>query len=256
MTMNLLPPTKKSYLNVSYSIRTFIHLNIRQAMIMIQQFFFFGHGNDNVLHDYQQKPCEGALTEKECLEALKDMESDKTPGTDGLPAEFYKVFWKDISTILIKSLNYACEKDQLSITQRRGIIKLIPKKDAEPYFIKNWRPLTLLNCDYKIAAKSIANRLKVFLPNLINNDQTGFIKGRFIGENIRLIDSVICYAKEKNIPGLLLFLDFEKAFDTIEWPFIRKYFGFGASIIKWINLFYYRPESCVLNNGCRGNEFF
>ena len=157
------------------------------------------------------------------------MESDKTPGTDGLPAEFYKVFWKDISTILIKSLNYAYEKDQLSITQRRGIIKLIPKKDAEPYFIKNWRPLTLLNCDYKIAAKSIPNRLKVFLPNLINNDQTGFIKGRFIGENIRLIDSVICYAKEENIPGLLLFLDFEKAFDTIEWPFIRKtlqYFGF------------------------------
>ena len=132
------------------------------------------------------------------------------------------VFWKDLSTILIKSLNYAYEKDQLSITQRRGIIKLIPKKDAEPYFIKNWRPLTLLNCDYKIAAKSIANRLKVFLPNLINNDQTGFIKGRFIGENIRLIDSVICYAKEKNIPGLLLFLDCEKAFDTIEWPFIRK----------------------------------
>jgi len=150
------------------------------------------------------------------------MESDKTPGTDGLPAEFYKVFWKDISTILIKSLNYAYEKDQPLITQRRGIIKLIPKKDAEPYFIKNWRPLTLLNCDYKIAAKSIANRLKVFLPNLINNDQTGFIKGRFIGENIRLIDSVICYAKEKNIPGLLLFLDCEKAFDTIEWPFIRK----------------------------------
>ena len=174
------------------------------------------------------------------------------------PTEFYKVFWKDISTILIKSLNFAYGKDQLSTTQRRGIIKLITKKDAEPYFIKNWRPLTLRNCDYKIAAKSIANRLKVFLPKLINNDQTGFIKGRFIGENIRLLDSVVCYAKEKNIPGLLLFLDFEKAFDTIEWPFIRKtlqYFGFGASIIKWINLFYYGPESCVLNNGWATNFF-
>ena len=92
--------------------------------------------------------------EKECLEALKDTESDKTPGTDGLPPEFYKVFWKDISTILIKSLNFAYEKDQLSITQRRGIIKLIPKKDAEPYFTKNWRPSILLNCDYKIALES------------------------------------------------------------------------------------------------------
>ena len=77
--MNLLPLTKKSYLNVSYSIRTFIHLNIRQAMIMIQQFFFFEYGNDNIVHDYEKKACEGVLTEKECLEALKDTESDKTP---------------------------------------------------------------------------------------------------------------------------------------------------------------------------------
>ena len=178
--------------------------------------------------------------------------------TDGLPAEFYKVFWKDVSSTLISALNYAYETGKLSITQRRGIIKLIPKKDAEPFFIKNWRPLTLLNSDYKIAAKSIANRLKPLLPDLINYDQTGFIRGRFIGENIRLIDSVICYTKENNIPGLLLFLDFEKAFDTIEWPFIRKtfqHFGFGSSILKWLNLFYCCPESCVLNNGW-ASDFF
>ena len=152
------------------------------------------------------------------------MESEKTPGTDGLPAEFYKVFWKDNSSILISALNFAYESGQLSITQKRGIIKLIPKKDADPSLIKNWRPLY-----YKIAAKSIANRLKSVIPNLINNDQTGFIKGRRIGENIRLLESVICFAKENNIPGLFLFLDFEKAFDTLEWTFIRKtleHFGF------------------------------
>ena len=72
------------------------------------------------------------------------MEPNKTPGSDGLPAEFYKVFWKEISTTLIRALNYSYESGQLSITQRRGIIKLIPKKDAEPYFIKNWRPLTVI----------------------------------------------------------------------------------------------------------------
>ena len=96
------------------------------------------------------------------------------------------------------------------------------------------------------------------LPDLINNDQTGFIKGRFIGENIRLIDSVIGFAKERNIPGLLLFLDFEKAFDTIEWPFIRKtlrYFGFGDGVINWMNIFYGNVESCVLNNGWASNFF-
>ena len=196
--------------------------------------------------------------EKECLEALQYMESEKTPGTDGLPAEFYKVFWKDISSILISALNFAYESGQLSVTQKRGIIKLIPKKDADPSLIKNWRPLTLLNCDYKIAAKSIANRLKSVIPNLINNDQTGFIKGRFIGENIRLLESVICFAKENNIPGLILFLDFEKAFDTLEWTFIRKtleHFGFGKGIISWINLFYRCPESCLLNNGWASNFF-
>ena len=220
--------------------------------------FFPKREDENTIQEQELIVCEGALTEKECLEALKDMGTEKTPGTDGLPAEFYKVFWRNISAILIRALNYAYETGQLSVTQRRGIIKLIPKKDAEPFFIKNWRPLTLLNCEYKIAAKSIANRLKPSLPNLINYDQTGFIKGRFIGENIRLIDSVICYAKDKNIPGLLLFLDFEKAFDTIEWSFIRKtfqHFGFGSSMLKWLNLFYCRPESCVLNNGW-ASEFF
>ena len=186
------------------------------------------------------------------------MESDKTPGTDGLPAEFYKVFWKDISSFLISALNYAFDSGCLSVTQRRGVIKLIPKKDAELYFIKNWRPITLLNTDYKIAAKSIANRIKLVLPNLINYDQTGFLKGRFIGENIRLIDSIIQYATKKNIPGLLLFIDFEKAFDSLEWPFIHdtlRSYGFGASLIKWVKTLYSHTESCILNNGWASNFF-
>ena len=180
------------------------------------------------------------------------MECNKTPSSDGLPAEFYKVFWNDIADFFLKSINQAYHAGQLSVTQRRGIIKLIPKKDAEPYLIKNWRPISLLNCDYKIAAKAIANRFKHVLPDLIDNDQTGFLKGRFIGENIRLVDGVIKHAAAKNIPGLLLFLDFEKAFDTVEWSFIQKtlkHFNFGPSTMNWIRLFYHNTESCILNNG-------
>ena len=180
------------------------------------------------------------------------MESDKTSGTDGLPAEFYKVFWKDISHFLISALNFAFDSDCLSVTQRRGVIKLIPKKDAELYFIKNWRPITLLN----ITAKSIANRIKLVLPNLINYDQTGFLKGRFIGENIRLIDCIIQYATEKNITGLLLFIAFEKGFDSLEWSFIHdtlSFYGFGASLINWVKTLYSQTESCILNNGWASN---
>ena len=124
--------------------------------------------------------------------------------------------------------------------------------------LKNWRPITFLNTDYKIAAKAIANRVKSVLPRLINYNQTGFMKGSFIGENIRLIDCIIQYAKEKNIPGLLVFIDFEKAFDSLEWSFILdtlRFFGFGISIIHWVRVFYNKTESCVLSNGWASNFF-
>ena len=152
------------------------------------------------------------------------MVADKSPGTDGLPCEFYKVFWNDVVEILINSFNCNYEIGKLSISQRRGIIKLIPKKDADLNSIKNWRTLTLLKCDYKIGTKAIASCIKMFLPKLVFSDQTGFIRDRFIGENIRLVDSIIKYTKAKNMPGVLLFLDFETAFDTLEWPFICKTF--------------------------------
>ena len=186
------------------------------------------------------------------------MESNKSPGSDGLPAEFYKVFWNDINQYLLNALNCAFTKGLLSITQRRGLITLIPKKNKPTNLLKNWRPITLLNCDYKIATKSIASSIRKVLPRIINNDQTGFLKGRFIGENIRLIDSIINYTNTEKIPGLLLFVDFEKAFDSIEWSFIEKtlkYYNFGTSLVTWVKVFYTDISSCVLNNGW-SSDFF
>ena len=210
------------------------------------------------LNQIDKEKCEGLLTEKECLEAVKSMELGKSPGTDGLPAEFYKVFWKDISSFLIISLNISYQKGKLAITQRRGIISFIPKKDKALNELKNWRPITLLTYDSKIASKAIASRLKTVLADLIEYDQTGFLKGRSIAENICLINNVISYTHSKGIPGLLLFVDFEKAFDTIEWSFVRKtleHFGFGSSFINWISLFYTDIQSCIINNGWSGGFF-
>ena len=116
------------------------------------------------------------------------------------------------------------------MSQRRGIAKLIPKKDSDPGLIKNW-----VNYDYKIASKAIANRIKTALPELISDDQTDFIKTRCISDNIRTLDSVIKYTANKKVPGLLLFLDFEKAFGTLEWSFIKKKpskFSFGSLTVK------------------------
>ena len=105
-----------------------------------------------------------------------------------------------ISIWFDECLIYAYEQGTLSVSQRREIIKLTLKKDADPHFIKHWRPLTLLNCDCKIATKAIANRIRRVIPKLINDDQKGFLKGRFIGENIILIDSIIHYAADQPLP--------------------------------------------------------
>ena len=102
------------------------------------------------------------------------------------------------------------------------------------------------------------NTIQTFLPRLIDNDQTGFLRNRFIGENIRLVDNVINYANIKQIPGLLQFTDFEKAFDSLEWSFIEKtlnYYNFGSSLVAWIRLFYTDISSCVQNNGWTSDFF-
>jgi hypothetical protein len=106
------------------------------------------------------------------------------------------------------------------VTQTQGVITCIPNENKAKQFVKNWRPITLLNTVYTIAAGCIANRIKLTLDKLINQDQTGFIKGRPIGENTRLIYNIMQYTEEKNITSLLI--DFEQAFDLLSWSFVQK----------------------------------
>ena len=135
---------------------------------------------------------------------------------------------------------------------------MIPKDENNLTTLSNWRPITLLNVDYKILAKVISKRIESVLPKLIHSDQTGFIKGRFIGQNVRLLNDLLEYTDVKKIPGILLFIDFEKAFDTIEWPFIQnvlRHFNFGQVIRKWVSILYSDVESAVINGGYMTNYF-
>ena len=135
---------------------------------------------------------------------------------------------------------------------------MIPKDENNLTTLSNWRPITLLNVDYKILAKVIAKRIESVLPKLIHSDQTGFIKGRFIGQNVRLLNDLLEYTDVKKIPGILLFIDFEKAFDTIEWPFIQnvlRHFNFGQVIRKWVSILYSDVENAVINGGYMTNYF-
>ena len=95
-------------------------------------------------------------------------------------------------------------------------------------------------------------------PNVINPNQTGYIKGRFIGENVRLIHDIMHHTKLTDKPGIAIFLDFRKAFDTIEWCYLKKAlqtFGFGPDIQNWFDIIYNDASSCVLHNG-HASEFF
>ena len=114
---------------------------------------------------------------------------------------FLKKFWTDIGILILRSLNYGYRSGSLSVTQKQGIITCPPKPNKSRENLKNWRPISLLNVIYKMASAVISIRLKLFLHNLIHEDQKGFIAGRLIGENIRLIYDVLFETKNQNTPG-------------------------------------------------------
>jgi len=112
--------------------------------------------------------------------------------------------------------------------------------------------LSLLNTDYKILTKVLANRLQTVLDEIISHDQSGYIKKRYIGENIRTIADIIEYYNDRSDQGIIALLDFEKAFDTVNWKFLQHAltaFNFGDRFLRWIQIFYTDISSCCLNNG-------
>ena len=210
------------------------------------------------LDEETSESLEGLITYEEASAVLKSMKNGKSPGTDGMTVDFFKFFWKDLGHFVIKSLNEGFKMGKMSITQREGIIVCIPKGDRPREFLKNWRPISLLNVVYKIGSSCIANRIKTVLPDLISEDQTGFVPGRYIGDNLRLLYDIIYYLKNENQPGLLVSIDFEKAFDSVDWNFMEKVlkqFGFGSNILQWISAFYNDIKSSILVNGQASTSF-
>ena len=204
------------------------------------------------LTEKQRNDLEGLISKEEVLFTLKRMKNGTSPGSDGFTVEFYKFFWNDLGSFLVRAINESFKKESLSSPQKEGIITLLPKGDKPRQFLKNWRPITLLNVSYKIASGCIANRIKRILPDIIHSDQTGFVSGRCISENTRLLYDVIHYTEKRNLSGLLLLIDFEKAFDSVSWSFIKKtliFLKFGPDIKKWIDIFYKNTKSCVIVNG-------
>ena len=180
------------------------------------------------------------------------MKNDKTPGPDGIPADLYKVFWPRISIYLYKMLETAMATKEMPFSSQQGVLNLIPKPGKDSRLLKNLRPITLLNVDYKIMEKVISNRMMDALHYLIHEDQTGFMPGRRISINIRKILDIMDTLQDNDEPGLLLSIDYQKVFDKIE---IRSalgamnYFNFNPKIIDWVHTLYSNFYLKIQNNG-------
>ena len=211
------------------------------------------------LDDDARASCEGLVSIPEAEVALQQLKKDSAPGYDGLTGLFYQTFWPYISDLIIDSFNEAFDLKQMSISQRRAIITLIHKgKDLSRDELGNWRPISLTNFDYKILAKILANRFKGVISDIVDDDQTAYIRGRNITTILRLIDDVIEYVEVCNKTGAILALDYKKAFDSISKEYLLhcfKIFGFGDDFIQWVETLMSKTESAVIHYGWV-SEFF
>ena len=193
------------------------------------------------------------IEKPEILVAINKLKPNKAPGNDGLPVEFYKKFWGEIHGIIFQMYQEATDNEH-GFTQNinRGIISLIEKEGRDQRYVENWRPLTLLNVDYKIFSKILASRLEKVLPQIIHTDQVGFIKGRSMFNNLLDLLSIIEYCNIKNIEALLMSFDIEKAFDKAEHEVLYKImekFNFGNNFISYMKALYKNCHSCTINHG-------
>ena len=193
-----------------------------------------------VLSDSELDSCEGEFTKDELFAALGGFQTGKSPGSDGLPTEFYKVFWQDFGDILVLVLNENFRIGILTDSQREGLLRLLYKKD-DRRLVKNWRPISLLNTDYKIASKVIRERLKPVMQSIVHKDQTCGVVGRSIFSNLQFIGDMLGMIDKTNETEILVTLDQEKAFDRVDHDFLMRVlfnFGFGASFRGWVRSFF------------------
>ena len=192
------------------------------------------------------------ITSAELCHTITHMNTNKSPGIDGLPIEFYQVFWPQLQQeltllaneifILHLSPNY---------TQRLAVLTLL-YKTGDRSLLQNWRPISLLCADYKIVTKTITTRLQLILPHIIHPDQTCSVPGRHIFSTLYLIRDVLCYTQRKQQRAYLLSLDFQKAFDSIDHAYLLKTlerFRFGPLFIGFVLNIYTDIHSLVINNG-------
>ena len=208
----------------------------------------------------QVKRMDGSISKKEVSTAISTMKRNKSAGPDGIAAEFYKEFSSMIELELQRTLNEAHKEGTLPNSFLEGEV-CTPYKKGDPRNVRNYRPITLLNADYKILAKILALRLKRTINTITSTNQNGFVPGRLLFDNYFLSQLVQAYIDEVDDRGLMIFLDIEKAFDTVSWAYMTEAMTrlkIGPTFMRWIELMYNPstpPRRRVRTNGEYGDWF-
>lgn len=221
---------------------------------------------DRLLSSADRAACEGPLGEEglaaaELGDALKHAAKGKMPGSDGLTYEFYSLFWDVVGEPLAEVFSCAlAQGGSLTESQRLGVVVLLYKgaKAGSRALVKNYRPITLLNCDYKLLALALARRFSCPLASIIDPTQTAFLPGRWIGDNILMHLEEIDYLEETQQPGVIAFVDFEKAYDVTSRPWVTscmRALGFGPVAIGWVMLLLRDTRARCRFNGWHTRDF-
>ncbi|PNW83569.1 hypothetical protein CHLRE_05g235102v5 [Chlamydomonas reinhardtii] len=229
------------------------------------------------LHAAAEGSGDGALSDAELMAALAGSANGKAPGSDGVPYEVYKVFWALLGPRLCAAAAaaFAAAADAhdggemaaaLPASWREGIITLIYKgKSLDRAELASYRPITLLNCDFKMVSKAVSARLQPALDAVVDELQTAFITGRWIGDNALYLQGLIEWMRldvgADGTPrqgGALYFLDIEKAYDWVhrQWLYASaEGLGFGPRMLRWIRLITANGSARVCVNGMLSDAF-
>uniref|UniRef100_A0A2N9HS98 Reverse transcriptase domain-containing protein n=1 Tax=Fagus sylvatica TaxID=28930 RepID=A0A2N9HS98_FAGSY len=191
--------------------------------------------------------------EEEIKDSLFSMESLKSPGPDGLPPLFYKHYWSIVKKDVIAAVQNFFTSGKLVKQSNHTFIALIPKVEGASK-VNQFRPISLCNVSYKIAAKILASRLKGILPRIVSPWQGAFVPGRLIQDNTIIAQEVVSSMKKSTAKDgfMAIKLDMEKAYDMMEWSFllhILKLLGFCDKWIELIRECISSPSFSVLING-------
>ena len=168
-----------------------------------------------------------------------DIGSEKSPGPDGMTDDFYQKYWHIVGPTVTRAVKSFYITGKILKQLNHTFIALLPKVD-NPIRTANYRPISLCSTVYKIIAKILANRLSSILPKLIHPLQSAFTKNRAIHDNVLIAHEIFHgFRSKKGKEGYMAIkLDMEKAYDKLEWNFIKlvlQHFGFSEKFRKWIN---------------------